>query len=86
MGVAKFGGFVFSFDGGNYIGTNKGVDKETFRKVAHILGIPQADIDKLIDHHPRSLLIYSDTPKPPFTTVAGSGGGGGGGGGGGSAS
>jgi hypothetical protein len=83
MGIVKFGGFVFTIDGGNYVGTSKkGIDKDTFKKVAKALGIPKADIDQLIDHHPRSIHIYSGTNKPPFTAVAGSKGGSGGGGGG----
>ena len=82
MGIVKFGGFVFTIDGGNYIGTSKkSIDKETFKKVAEALGIPKADIDQLIDHHPRSIHIYSGTEKPPFVPVVGGGGSGGSGGG-----
>lgn len=82
MGIVKFGGFVVTMDGGTYVGTNKkGVDKETFRKVAEVLGIPRADVDRLMDHQPRSIHIYSGTENPPFSSQAGSGSGGSGSGG-----
>src|SRR5262245_43536982 len=84
MGFLPFGGFVFSIDGGNYVGTNKGIDDDKFREIAKILGIPKADIDQLIAHKPRSVYLYRGTPVMPFVpTLVGCGGGGCGGGGGG---
>ena len=84
MGFVPFGGFVFSIDGGNYSGSNKGIDDETFKKIASALHIPKEDIEQLIAHNPRSVYVYrgrGKTAAPPFVTVAGSSGGRGSGGG-----
>ena len=86
MGFLPFGGFVFSIDGGNYIGSNKGINDETFKKIAAALNIPKEDIDQLIANYPRSVYVYRGAGKaaPPFAPVAGgssSGGRGKGGGG-----
>jgi hypothetical protein len=89
MGFLPFGGFVFSIDGGNYIGSKKGIDDETFKKIAAALYIPKEDIDQLIAHNPRSVYVYrggGKTETPPFVTVAGSSGSGGRGSGGGGSS
>jgi hypothetical protein len=82
MGFAPFGGFVFTIDGGNYLGTSKkGITDNTFQQIAKILNIPDEDIKQLMARHPRSVYVYSGTPKAPFNAVAGKGGGHGGGGG-----
>jgi hypothetical protein len=79
MGFLPLGGFVFSIDGGNYIGTNKPVNDHTFEEIAKILNIPKADIDRLIEHKPRSVYVYRGTPigLAPFDPVVGGGGSGG---------
>lgn len=84
MGFLPFGGFVFTVDGGNYQGTERSINNETFAQIAKILDIPQADIVQLIKHKPRSVYVYRGTPVAvaPFDTVAGGGGGKGKGGGG----
>jgi len=66
MGFKPWGGFVFSVDGGNFIGTGKDIDNETFREIARKLGIPEVDIEQLIAHKPRSVFVYRGTPAPPF--------------------
>ena len=84
MGFLPLGGFVFSIDGGNYVGTKKGIGDNTFKEIAKILKIPDKDIAGLIAHRPRSVYVYRGTPKKeaPFDTVVrGRGGGGSGGGG-----
>jgi hypothetical protein len=88
MGFAPFGGFVFTIDGGNYLGTHKeGITDNTFRQIAKILNIPEEDIKQLMARNPRSVYVYSGTPKAPFTTSGkGDGGGGSDSDGGGSAS
>ena len=91
MGFLPFGGFVFSIDGGNYTGTNKAIQHDTFEQIAKILKIPDKDIAHLIAHKPRSVYVYRGTPEKeaPFDTVVGHhhhGSGGSGSGGGGSAS
>jgi hypothetical protein len=94
MGFLPLGGFVFSIDRGNYVGTERAVNDETFKEIAKILKIPDKDIAQLIAHKPRSVYVYRGTPKKeaPFDTVAGGGGdygsgsGGSGSGGGGNAS
>jgi hypothetical protein len=92
MGFLPFGGFVFSIDGGNYVGTKRNIQDDTFEQIAKILDIPKADRDQLIAHKPRSVYVYRGTPAAlaPFVPVVGGGGGGGSGGsgsgGGGSAS
>jgi hypothetical protein len=83
MGFLPFGGFVFSIDGGNYSGSNKGIDDETFKKIAAALHIPKEDIKQLIAHNPRSVYVYrglGKTAAAPFVPVVGGSGGGGGGG------
>jgi hypothetical protein len=90
MGFLPFGGFVFSIDGGNYVGTNRGINDATFEDIAKALKIPPADIAQLIAHKPRSVYVYRGTPKQevPFAPVVkgGDGSGDGGGSGGDSAS
>jgi hypothetical protein len=82
MGFLPFGGFVFSIDGGNYVGTKKVIGDDTFKEIAKILNIPDADIAQLIAHKPRSVFVYRGTPRKeaPFETVVKEGGGNGGGG------
>ena len=90
MGFLPFGGFVFTIDGGNYVGTKRDIGDDTFQQIAKILNIPDKDIAQLIAHKPRSVYVYRGTPKAPFKTVVGEddgyGGSGGGSSGGGSAS
>lgn len=75
MGFLPFGGFVFSIDGGNYIGAKKSIGDQTFKDIAKALNIPDADIAQLIAHNPRSVYVYRGgrkdgiEEKPPFTTV-----------------
>jgi hypothetical protein len=81
MGFLPFGGFVFSMDGGNYIGSNKKIDEDTFKKIAAALYIPKEDIAQLIAHNPRSVYVYrggGETAAAPFVPVGGGGSGGGG--------
>jgi hypothetical protein len=82
MGFLPFGGFVFSIDGGNYTGSNKGIDDDTFKKIAAALHIPKEDIEQLMAHNPRSVYVYrgrGKTAKTPFVPVVGGRGGSGGG-------
>jgi hypothetical protein len=75
MGFLPLGGFVFSIDGGNYVGAKKTITDDTFKEIAKILKIPDADIAQLIAHKPRSVYVYRGTPKKeaPFITVVGRG-------------
>jgi hypothetical protein len=71
MGFLPFGGFVFSIDGGNYVGTKRDIGDDTFTEIAKTLKIPPADIAQLIAHKPRSVYVYRGTPKEevPFEPV-----------------
>lgn len=82
MGFLPLGGFIFSIDGGNYVGTEKPIRDDTFKEIAKILNIPDKDIAGLIAHKPRSVFVYRGTPEKevPFDTVARRGHGGSGGG------
>ena len=77
MGFLPMGGFIFSIDGGNYIGTERAIRVDTFEQIAKILDIPKADRDRLMARKPRSVFVYRGTPvkEAPFVTVAGRRGG-----------
>jgi len=87
MGFLPFGGFVFSLDGGNYVG-RRDIGDATFQEIAKILNIPDADTTQLIAHKPRSVYVYRGTAdkEAPFNAVVRGGGGSGGGGSGGGGS
>ena len=82
MGFLPFGGFVFSIDGGNYVGREREIGDYTFEQIAKILKIPDKDVAQLIAHKPRSVYVYRGTPakEAPFVPVVRGGGGGGSGG------
>jgi hypothetical protein len=77
MGFLPFGGFVFTIDGGNYVGTKRSIGDDTFEQIAKVLNIPDKDIKQLIAHNPRSVYVYRGTIKAPFKTVVGEDDGGG---------
>ena len=81
MGFLPLGGFVFSIDGGTYVGTKKAITNQTFEQIAEVLRIPKADREHLMRHNPRSVFVYRGTPEKlaPFDAAAGREGSGGGG-------
>jgi hypothetical protein len=58
------GGFVFSTEGGNVVGTGKDISTDTLKEIARLLGIPEADRDKLVTGT-RSVYIYRDSKNAP---------------------
>lgn len=58
--------------GGKFI-AKKSIDEKTFRKIAEYLGIPKAEVDRLMAQNARSIYIH----RGPGAANTGGGGGGG---------